>query len=182
LGIQIGALAAGGQIGPNTAGGEVGFARRLVRTDAGANHPLLAGRPAAWDAPAIHLDLVTGLPEDATVLASNSLTPVQAAEIRHEGGVMWCVQYHPELRLAELSVIFGRHAGWLIGQGFFRSEEDHAAYVGDLVALHREPTRLDLAWRFGLDEQVLDEAVRLTELRNFIAEKVRPERSRRGRG
>ncbi len=180
-GLQMGALAAGGQVGANAAGREVGFARRLVRTEAGAGHPLLAGRPAAWDAPAIHLDLVTGLPDDVTVLAQNSLTPVQAAEIRHDGGVMWGVQYHPEYSLAEISAILGRRAGLLIGEGFFKSQEDHAAYVGDLAALHREPTRLDLAWRFGLDEQVLDEALRLTELRNFIAGKVRPEHSRRGR-
>ncbi|MCP8940183.1 type 1 glutamine amidotransferase [Alsobacter sp. SYSU M60028] len=180
-GLQMGALAAGGDVGPNPVGREVGFARRLTRTDNGASHPLLAGRPAAWDAPAIHLDLVTALPGDITLLAGNAMTPVQAAEIRFDGGVMWGVQYHPEFSLDELAAIIGRRAGMLIGEGFFRDEADHGDFVADLKALHAEPGRRDIAWRFGLDEQVIDEALRLTEIRNFIDAKVRPYRSERGR-
>ena len=99
---------------------EVGFARSSSH-GSGRGHPLLAGRPAAWDAPAIHLDLVTGLPDDVTVLAQNSLTPVQAAEIRHDGGVMWGVQYHPEYSLAEISAILGRRAGLLMGKDSSRA-------------------------------------------------------------
>ena len=41
-------------------------------------------------------------------------------------------------------------------------------YADQVDALHREPERRDLAWRLGLDEEVTDEAKRLTELRNFI--------------
>ncbi|MFO1150830.1 MAG: type 1 glutamine amidotransferase [Alsobacter sp.] len=180
-GIQMGALAAGGDVTANPVGREVGFARRIVPHEAGRAHPLLAGRPAAFDAPAIHLDIVSGLPGEVTVLASNALTPIQAAEIRHEGGVMWGVQYHPEFSLAELSVILGRRGGLLIGEGFFAGEEDHARYVGELRALHDDPARRDLAWKFGLDEEVLETDRRLTEIRNFVEHCVKPARSRRGR-
>ncbi len=62
------------------------------------DHPLLEGRPLAFDAPAIHLDAIAELPGQATVLASNEMAPVQAAEIRHEGGLFWGVQYHPDFR------------------------------------------------------------------------------------
>jgi GMP synthase (glutamine-hydrolysing) len=180
-GLQMGALAAGGDVAVNAAGREVGFARRIVPNEAGRAHPLLAGRPGAFDAPAIHLDVVSALPGEVTVLASNALTPIQAAEIRHEGGVMWGVQYHPEFSLAELAVILGRRAHFLIREGFFAGEEDHARYVEDLRALHEAPSRRDLPWRHGLDEEVLETGRRLTELRNFIAHQVRPEASRRGR-
>lgn len=180
-GIQVGALAAGGDVIANPLGNEVGFARRIVPNGAGRGHPLLAGRPSAFDAPAVHRDVVSVLPGDVKVLASNSLTPIHAAEIRHDGGVMWGVQYHPEFSLAELAAIIGRRPRSYVEQGFFADEADHARYVGELQALHAAPGRRDLAWRHGLDEEVLDEDRRLTEIRNFIAHRVRPERSRRGR-
>ena len=42
---------------------EAGFARRITLTDAGHSHPLLAGRPTSFDAPAFHSDEVETLPE-----------------------------------------------------------------------------------------------------------------------
>jgi GMP synthase (glutamine-hydrolysing) len=180
-GIQMGALAAGGDVAANPAGREVGFARKIVRNEAGRAHPLLAGRPESFDAPAIHLDIVSTLPGDVTVLASNAVSAVQAAEIRHEGGVMWGVQYHPEYSLRELSAILGRRASLLIREGMFADEDDHARYVRELRQLHDDPARRDLAWRLGLDEDILVPDRRLTELRNFVSHCVLPERSRRGR-
>ena len=165
----------------NPAGNEVACARRITATPAGVVHPLLAGRPAAWDAPAVHLDIVSELPGDVTVLASNALTPVQAAEIRHDGGVMWAVQYHPEFSLREIGSILGRRGAALIEQGFFRDDDDHRRYVAALKALHDAPDRRDLAWQLGLDAEVLDPGRRLTEIRNFITHLAKPMRSQRGR-
>src|SRR6478609_10759462 len=68
-GLQMAAVAADGDVQPNPLGREVGIARRLTRTEGGGGHPLLDGRPAAYDAPAIHLDMVATVPEDCTVLA-----------------------------------------------------------------------------------------------------------------
>ena len=68
-GLQMAAVAADGDVRPNPLGREVGIARKLTRTEAGQAHPMLEGRPAAYDAPAIHLDAVTALPGDCTVLA-----------------------------------------------------------------------------------------------------------------
>jgi GMP synthase (glutamine-hydrolysing) len=180
-GLQMGAMASGGDVQANPLGREVGFARRIVKTEAGQTHLLLEGRPAAWDAPAIHLDLVATLPDDITVLAKNSVTPVQAAEIRQDGGVFWGVQYHPEFSLVELSVILDRYKPTLLAEGFLQSEEDHGIYVKELRAMGEDPTRFDLAWKHGLDAEVLDEDRRLTEIRNFIAHYVKPTKSARGR-
>jgi GMP synthase (glutamine-hydrolysing) len=47
--------------------------------------------------------------------------------------------------------------------------------------LHADPGRGDLAWRHGLDGQVLDPASRTTEIRNFVERRVKPEADRRGR-
>jgi GMP synthase (glutamine-hydrolysing) len=179
-GIQIGAAAAGGDVRRNPKGREIGFARRIVPTEAGRAHPMLAGRPAAFDAPAIHLDAVLVPPPDCTILAANAVSEIQAAEIRSEGGSFWGVQYHPEFSLDELAAILERRMEILVAEGFCETLEDAAAYVADLVAMHAEP-RPDLAWRHGLDEEVLDPVRRTREIRNFVEHRVKPEKSRKGR-
>jgi GMP synthase (glutamine-hydrolysing) len=180
-GLQVAAVAADGDVRPNPLGREVGFARRLTPTEAGRAHPMLEGRPAAYDAPAIHLDAVTALPADCTVLAGNGVSGVQAAEIRLDGGRFWGVQYHPEFSLGELAVILARRTEILVREGFCRAPEDAAAYTADLAALHEEPARFDLAWRHGLDAEVLDPERRTREIRNFVQHRVKPEKSARGR-
>jgi GMP synthase (glutamine-hydrolysing) len=49
-------------------------------------------------------------------------------------------------------------------------------------ALHVDRTRRDLAWRLGLDAEVIDARRRMAEIRNFITHLVLPTRSLRGRG
>lgn len=180
-GIQIAAIAAGGEVRANPRGREVGFARNVAPTEAGRSHPLLAGRPAAYDAPAIHLDEVAVPPGEVTVLAANAVSPIQAAEFRHEGGVFWGVQYHPEFSLGEMAAILGRYGPTLLAEGLFRSEDEHQAYIRDLARLQDDRTRRDLAWRYAIGPDLLEDDTRTTEIRNFIAHMVKPERSRRGR-
>jgi GMP synthase (glutamine-hydrolysing) len=44
-----------------------------------------------------------------------------------------------------------------------------------------DASRFDLAWKHGLDAEILDEDRRLTEIRNFITHYVKPTKSARGR-
>ncbi|WP_245411004.1 type 1 glutamine amidotransferase [Microvirga flavescens] len=180
-GLQVAAVAAGGDVQKNPVGREIGFARRLTPTEAGRSHPLLAGRPASYDAPAIHLDMVTTPPGETTVLSTNAVSQVQAAEITMNGGTFWGVQYHPEFSIGELAVILGRRTRILIDEGFCRDEAEAHSYVAELKALHAEPSRLDLSWRHGLDEEVLLPERRTREIRNFIENRVKPEKSVKGR-
>lgn len=181
-GLQVAAVAAEGDVRQNPLGREVGFARRLRRTEEGRGHPMLEGRPEVYDAPAIHLDMVTVVPKDATVIATNPVSAVQAAEIRQDGGTFWGVQYHPEFSLAELAVIIRLRTELMIREGFCRTSEEVHSYADDLTTLDREPTRFDLAWRHGVDAEVLDTARRTREIRNFIEHRVKVEKSARGRG
>jgi GMP synthase (glutamine-hydrolysing) len=181
-GIQMGVVAAGGTVHLNPAGRELGFARRITRTAQGSDHPLLAGRPASWDAPAIHEDEVALPPEgDWRRLAGNSISPFQAIEITRGETVFWGVQYHPEFSLKELAAIFGRRKALLTGEGFFADVEAAGRYCEDLETLHAAPARKDIAWKLGLDEQVLDPALRLTEIANFLTHLARPTMSARDR-
>jgi len=180
-GIQIGSVAAGGTVTANPKGREVGFARRITPTEAGRNHALLATRPAAFDAPAIHLDTVALPPHGTTILASNAYSQVQAAEIKHNGGCFWGVQYHPEFSLKQVATILGGLVPTLIAEGFRRDEDTARAWLDDLHTLDAEPGRQDLAWAHGLDREVLETERRVTELRNFVEHRVKPRASERGR-
>ena len=180
-GLQVATVAAGGDVQKNPAGREVGIARNIIKTDAGQAHPLLNGRPQAFDAPCVHLDAVMAVAKDTTILASNAMTPVQAAEIRMNGGTFWGVQYHPEFTLRHLGVIIERNAETWANDGFFAEKEDGMRYAGDLYALHEDRSRADIAWRLGLAREVVEDELRLTEIRNFIDLRVRPEKSQRGR-
>ena len=129
-GIQIGAAAAGGDVRRNPKGREIGIARRLTPTEAGRSHPMLTGRPASYDAPAIHLDAVVTPPADCTVLATNAMSAIQAAEIRADGGTFWGVQYHPEFSLAELAAILERRFEILDRGGVLRNRHGRGRLCG----------------------------------------------------
>lgn len=175
-GLQLAAVAAGGEVARNPRGREVGFARKVTLTEAGRGHPMHAGRAVAFDAPAIHADEVVALPADAVVTASNAISQVQAAEIRHGRGVFWGVQYHPEYRLDEVSGVVRRYGQLLVDEGFFGSLEALDTYARDIDALHADPTRTDIAWRLAIGREILVEEERLREIANWLALRVRPER------
>ena len=181
-GLQVATVAAGGSVRPMGERREAGFARRIFPTEAGRSHPLLRGRPPAFDAPAIHSDEVAALPDGALRLASNATTEVQAAEIRRGDGVFWGVQYHPEISLFEAAAALRRQADDLVQQGLATSVAAVEEQAQLVEALHDAPQRRDLAWRLGLDPQVTEPERRSVEIRNFIEHLVLPTRSGRGRG
>lgn len=180
-GLQVAVTAAGGTVKENKRGHEVAFARRIALTADGRSHPLLNGRPDAFDAPALHSDEVERLPEGSMLLATNRTTAVQAAEIRFAGGVFWGVQYHPELPLREIADSMRRQSADIIEQGLAKDEADVASYADAVAALDCDPKRRDLAWRLGVDEQVTSAEARQSEVRNFITYLVEPTRSQRAR-
>jgi GMP synthase (glutamine-hydrolysing) len=180
-GLQVAAVAAGGDVQVNPQGREVCISRNLSPVGKGANHPLMQGRPTAFDAPCVHLDIVVIPPGEIDVLASNSNTPIQAAEFRNEGGTFWGVQYHPEFDLKTLGVIMKRYAPILMQEGKAKNEAQAAEFADDLLALHEDRSLQHIAWRYGIGADILDDARRLTEIRNFIEHRVKPEKSARGR-
>ncbi len=181
-GLQVAVAAAGGEVRPMGERREAGFARRIAATEAGRGHPLLAGRAPVWDAAAIHSDEVTSLPEGAILLAGNGTTAVQAAEIRVGPGTFWGVQYHPELSLTEVAAALRRQASDLVEAGLARTEAEVEGQAALVDALAKDPARRDLAWRLGLDDELIDRTKRTTELRNFLEHLVAPTRAARGRG
>nr|WP_276588837.1 type 1 glutamine amidotransferase [Sphingomonas sp. GC_Shp_6] len=167
-GLQVAVAAAGGTVRKMPERMEAGIARRIVATEEGRSHPLLAGRPGAWDAPAIHGDEVEDLPPGATLLAGNGVTAVQAAEIRFERGIFWGVQYHPELALGEIAVALRAQAADLVAAGLADAQADVNARADDLLALHRDPGSRALRWKLGVDAEFAEERWRRREIVNFL--------------
>lgn len=168
-GLQLAVAAAGGKVRPMSERIEAAVARRITATEAGRTHPLLAGRPAAWDAAAIHTDEVDTLPIGATLLAGNDVTQVQALEIRHGAGIFWGVQYHPELAPGEIAAAIRRQAASIVEAGLAGDTTAVERRAELLDRIHRDPHDVSARWELGVDGEFAEEDRRRTELTNFIA-------------
>lgn len=172
--LQLAAVAAGGKCAPNPRGREMGLARKIVLTSEGRGHPMYVGKPSVFDAFTSHEDEVTHIPAAACVLAGNEYTRIQAMSVTHKGGVCWGIQYHPEYDLHELARLTFCRTDKLVKLGMFRNAAECHAYVDDLEALHKDPLRKDISWRLGFDGDVMNEDVRLCEVRNWVSQLVVP--------
>ena len=181
-GLQVVTVAAGGTVRPNPKGREIGIGRRIALTQAGRTHPMYRGKGSVFNAVTVHLDEVEILAPGTTVLAANAQSDVQAAEIVVDGAVAWGTQYHPEFSLGDMAAIVRRYGSRLMREGFFADAAARDHYVADLETLDRNPDDKPLAWRYGMDETVLDGRVRSTEIANWIAHQVLPGRATKGRG
>ena len=171
-GLQIAVMAAGGEVAFNPKGREVGFARKILLNEAGRAHAMFNGKAAVFDAPCIHYDEVTRLPEGATLLASNAHSEIQAAVIPLGRSEVWAVQYHPEFDLAQLVQLYTLYEDDMITQGFFADRHEFAEYLGKLTALAAAPDNTGLAWQLGVDGDVLDDRTRRAEILAWIEAKV----------
>lgn len=172
-GLQLAAAALGGRVRTNPRGREIGVARGVALTEAGRGHPMLAGRPAVFEALCFHLDEVEAPPPGAEVLAGNAMSAVQAMALRTPGGGSFHgVQYHPEMTFGCVAALMRTRGAALAADGF----GDVEAYAADLLALEADPGRMDLAWRYGIGPEVLDRRRHTVELGNWLRAYVPPRR------
>jgi GMP synthase (glutamine-hydrolysing) len=172
-GLQITAIAAGGEVAPSRNGREIGIARDIELTDEGRAHPMFSGKPARFDAVAVHADEVITRPAAMRVLAANAHSPVQAAEIALGGG-FWGTQYHPEYGLQQVAVVMRRYSDRLLEDGTFPSAAARDQAISELSELGRDPDRSDLAAKYNVGTSVLDVDTHCRELRNWLTLKVAP--------
>src|SRR4051812_25981545 len=77
-GLQLAVMALGGSVRRSPRGRELPIARAITTTDAGRADPLLASRPAVFDALCSHLDEIETLPANSRILAGNEVSAIQA--------------------------------------------------------------------------------------------------------
>jgi GMP synthase (glutamine-hydrolysing) len=171
---QIAVVAAGGQVQPNPNGREMGIARKIQLTAEGRAHPMYEGKANVFDGFTSHDDAISHLPPGAVVLSRNAWTQVQSVAVTHQGGTFWGLQYHPEYDLHEMARLIFCRIPKLVRLGFFRDEADANQCVNELEKLHDDPGRKDIAWRLGIDADVMNEDIRLCEVRNWVQRLVLP--------
>jgi GMP synthase (glutamine-hydrolysing) len=172
-GLQVAVTAAGGEVHANPQGREFGFARRILLTDAGREHPLFAGKPAVFEAPTVHRDAIAVLPGGAAILARNDFG-VQAAAFTFGRGTFWGVQYHPEYDYVDVAATTERYGDTLVSEGIFRDRPALHAYAGELRTLQANPSDTALLWKHALGAALQTEALRLLEIRNWLRTQVLP--------
>jgi GMP synthase (glutamine-hydrolysing) len=174
-GVQIMSAALGGSVRLNPNGREFGIARNIFLTDEGRGHPLYRGKDPGFDALCSHEDEVESLPPDATLLASNSMSRVQALDITDGDKSFWGVQYHPEFDFPIIAALMQRKTQRHVADGYATSDADVAATTKDYYALAESPS--DLIWKYGVSPNITDPVRRRLEFRNWLDTKVYPHMS-----
>ncbi|MCA9410691.1 MAG: type 1 glutamine amidotransferase [Candidatus Omnitrophica bacterium] len=103
FGHQLIAQALGGRVEPNPKGWEIGDPE-VVLTEEGRADPIFDGIPNSFRVIQSHRDIVTEMPEESVLLASNGLCSIQAYAI---GDYLRTVQFHPEMNPEHLRYILG---------------------------------------------------------------------------
>jgi GMP synthase (glutamine-hydrolysing) len=170
-GLQLATVALGGTVRRNPRGRELGVARAITTTAAGRSHPLLAARPSIFDALCSHIDELEQLPPGAEVLAQNELCAIQALAVElPSGSIFFGTQYHPDFTLLVAAGLIEMRAADLVAEGFGRDCAELVAMACDFRALHAEPERRDLAWRYGIGPEIVDPVRRTAEIGNWLRE------------
>ena len=167
-GLQLASLVAGGEVAVNPRGREWGIARDITLTEAARTSPMLAGKPAVFDAFIMHLDEVTRLPDGTPLLATNTHTPIQAAVIERGAAAFWTTQYHPEYNLHEMGRLIAARAKALVREGFFPDEEAVAVHAALMKELFANPGSAELRAALDVGDDIIDREIRELELRNWL--------------
>jgi GMP synthase (glutamine-hydrolysing) len=152
----------------------MGLARKIYLTPEGLKHPMYEGKPPVFDGFISHDDEITKLPEGGEWLASNEFTKIQGVSIKHKKGIFWAPQYHPEYDLHEVARLIIAREEKLIKQDYFVDHDAVMGYVKDLEAIFADNSRKDLRWKYGIDEDVLDDSIRQIEFVNWLNKLVIP--------
>lgn len=173
-GVQMAALAAGGEVKKNPRGREWSIARNIRLTAAGKEHPLYDGKPEKFDGFIMHLDEVTRIPEGGTLLATNTHTPVQALDVQHGGGTFWATQYHPEYTLYDMARLLVARRASLVKEGFFHNEGEIHTLVGKMTRLSEHPEDKVLGDELNIGVDILVDQIRQNEVVNWLRHLVIP--------
>lgn len=98
----------------------------------------------------------------------------RAVEVKHKKGIFWAPQYHPEYDLHEIARLIIAREEKLIKQNYFASKEDLLNYAEDLEKIYSDKNRKDLRWKYGIDDDVIDDKIRQVEFVNWLNKIVIP--------
>jgi len=173
-GVQMAAVAAGGEVKKMPQGRETFIAKKIKLTPQGRACLLYDGKPDEFDAFVNHLDEVTGIPGDGVMLSEGEHCHVQALEVVHQKGTFWGWQYHPEYNLKEMALLMEARATAIVKEGFFNDEAALLSHTARAKELHQKPENEALRKALDVGDDILGDDIREAEISNFIRHLVLP--------
>ncbi|MBT4890165.1 MAG: type 1 glutamine amidotransferase, partial [Rhodospirillales bacterium] len=84
------------------------------------------------------------------------------------------VQYHPEFDLFHMARLAVMYSDIMLEGGFHNSLDEIKVHAAMMEDLYNNPSRFDLAWKLGIDKDVLDDEIRTLEISNWVEHLVLP--------
>ena len=152
-GLQIATVVSGGKVAPSKNGLEFGITEKIKITEEGRKSPYFINRKNTYKALSIHFDEIVQIPENAVILASNDHSKVQAMTINYKNSQFFGVQYHPEFRPKDMSLIASFLAEPLVRNGTFSTYKEVEIISKKLLDQNKVPNEIN---DYGLHTQEID--------------------------
>ncbi|RTE55183.1 type 1 glutamine amidotransferase [Arenibacter aquaticus] len=123
-GMQVATVVAGGKVALSDNGLEFGISKPIELTGLGRKSSLTSHRKTAFTSLCIHYDEVVKTPENASILASNAHSKVQAMTFDYKNTSFFGVQYHPEFNPSNMALIGSFLSEKLVNNGAFGSVDE----------------------------------------------------------
>jgi GMP synthase (glutamine-hydrolysing) len=141
-GLQIATVVSGGKVGNSKNGLEFGISESVQLTEEGLKSPYFTDRKNNFKSLCIHFDEVVKIPENTNILAYNTHSEVQAMTIDYKRSQFFGVQYHPEFRPQDMSLIASFLAKSLVKKGAFSSLEEVEEISNNLLDQSEIPNEI----------------------------------------
>ena len=149
-GLQVCSTAAGGKVAPAKNGAHIGIATDVKINDDGKKNLIYENKKDIFTTPAFNFDEVIELPEDAKLLASDSINRVMAIYFKSGQSEIWGVQYHPDYEYWQMVNLSNARKDRLLNNNIFKNEDEFEKHVK------------------YIEEQDLDFNNRTHEVRNWL--------------
>ena len=123
-GMQVAVTAAGGEVKKGIKGSHRGIALNIEINENGLNHPLYKNKDKKFNTPAFNFDEVVTMPENSTLLASNSINHIQGINFKVGICNIWGLQYHPEITYNKMINLIIFRKKRLLEKGAFKDENE----------------------------------------------------------
>tara|TARA_Y100001936_G_C16052339_1_gene658661 strand:+ start:351 stop:1133 length:783 start_codon:yes stop_codon:yes gene_type:complete len=128
-GMQVAVTVAGGEVKKCTKGSHRGIAQDIEINEDGLKHPLYKNKKKKFDTPAFNFDEVATLPNNSTLLASNSLNKVMGTTFKAGVSNIWGIQYHPEITYNKMINLIYFRKDRLLSKKAFKDENEINSHV-----------------------------------------------------
>ena len=97
--------------------------------ETGIKHPIYKNKAKIFNTPAFNFDEVVTLPQNSTLLSSNSINKVMATNFQVGDCEIWGIQYHPEITYKKMVSLIHFRKDRLLNNKAFKDEIDINEHV-----------------------------------------------------